>query len=129
MFSVVEICVDYGGVYVFHPYFDSCAVYGVGVCVNVCGVVCVVECRLFLSSGCCLLCCSGCVVCSWRYSTMGCMCVSSCRCCGLVSVVHLVSILNAVFRVICIVLRAFVVFYICSLYVSLGSGSVLIFLA
>ena len=32
-------------------------VYGVGVCVNVGGVVCVVECYLFLTSGCCLLCC------------------------------------------------------------------------
>ena len=28
-----------------------------GVCVNVCGVVCVVECCLFLGSGCSLLCC------------------------------------------------------------------------
>ena len=28
-----------------------------GICVDVCGVVCVVECSLFLASGCCLLCC------------------------------------------------------------------------
>ena len=53
--SVVEICVDYGGVYVFHVCFDLCVVYGVGVCVDVCGVVCVVECSMFLASGCCLL--------------------------------------------------------------------------
>ena len=32
-------------------------VYGVGVCVDVCGVVCVVVCCLFLTSGCCFLCC------------------------------------------------------------------------
>ena len=32
-------------------------VYGVGVCVNVCGVVCVAVWCLFLMSGCCLLCC------------------------------------------------------------------------
>ena len=30
--------------------------YGAGICVKVCGVVCVVYC-LFLTSGCCLLCC------------------------------------------------------------------------
>ena len=41
-------------VYVVHACFDLC-VYGAGVCVNVCGVVCVVECCLFLESG--LLCC------------------------------------------------------------------------
>ena len=38
--SVVEVCVDYGGVYVFHVCFD--VVSGFRVCVNVCGVVCVV---------------------------------------------------------------------------------------
>ena len=32
VFSVVEICVDYGGVYVFHVCFDLCIVYGVGIC-------------------------------------------------------------------------------------------------
>ena len=57
MFSVVEICVDYGGAYVFRVCFDLCVVYGVGVWVDVCGVVCVIECCLFLPSGCCLLCC------------------------------------------------------------------------
>ena len=53
VFSVVEICVAYGGVYVFHVCFDLCIVYGVGVCVN----VCVVVCCLLLTSECCLLCC------------------------------------------------------------------------
>ena len=52
VFSVVEICVDYGGVNVFHVCFNWCIVYGVGVCFNVCGVVCVVICCLFLVSGC-----------------------------------------------------------------------------
>ena len=33
-------------------------VYGVGVCVNVCGVVCVVVYCLCLPSGCCLLYCA-----------------------------------------------------------------------
>ena len=32
---------------------------------------------------------------------MGCVCVSSCRCCVFVSVVHPVAILSAVFCVIC----------------------------
>ena len=44
--SVVEVCVDYGGVNVFHVCLNFC--------VNVCGVVCVVCC-LFLTSGC--VCC------------------------------------------------------------------------
>ena len=52
---VVEVCADYGGVNVFHVCLNLGAVYGV--CVNVCGVVCVVVCCLFLTSGCCLLCC------------------------------------------------------------------------
>ena len=43
---------------VFHVCLDFCVVYGVGVCINVCGVVFVVVCSLFLTSGCCLLCCS-----------------------------------------------------------------------
>ena len=51
VFLVVEICVEYGGVYVFHVCFDLCLVYGVGICVDVCGVVCVVQCYLFLESG------------------------------------------------------------------------------
>ena len=42
---------------VFHGCLNFGVVYGVGVCVNVCGVVCVVVCCLFLTSGCCLLCC------------------------------------------------------------------------
>ena len=40
----------------FHSCLNFGIIYGVGVCVNVCGVVCVV-CSLFLTSGCCLLCC------------------------------------------------------------------------
>ena len=40
--SVVEICADYGGVNVFHVWLNFDNVYGVGVCVNVCGVVYVV---------------------------------------------------------------------------------------
>ena len=55
--SVLEVCVDYGGVNVFHDCLKFGIVYGVGVCVNVCGVVCVVVGCLFLTSGCCLLCC------------------------------------------------------------------------
>ena len=51
------VCVDYGGVNVFHVCVDFGIVYSVGVCVNVCGVVCVVVCCLFLTSGCCLLRC------------------------------------------------------------------------
>ena len=35
-------------------------VYGTGICVHLYGVVCVVECCLFLESGCCLLCCMWC---------------------------------------------------------------------
>ena len=31
VYSVVEICVDYGGLNVFHVCFDLCVVYG-GVC-------------------------------------------------------------------------------------------------
>ena len=67
---------------------------------------------------------------------MGSMCVSSCRCYVFVSVVHPLAILSAVFcdicsllmfvsdvsvLSICIVLRAFVVIYMCLLYVNLGS--------
>ena len=44
VFSVVEICVDYGGVNVFHVCLDFCIDYGAGVCVNICDVVCVVVC-------------------------------------------------------------------------------------
>ena len=46
--SVVEVCVDYGGVNVFHVCLNFGAVYGVGVYVNVCGVV-YVCCVLFVS--------------------------------------------------------------------------------
>ena len=51
--SVVKVCVDYGGVNVFHVCLDFFVFYGVGICVNVCGVVCVVCC-LFLMSVCML---------------------------------------------------------------------------
>ena len=44
--------------------------------------------------------CLICDACSWRCSSMGSMCVSSCRCCVFVSVVHPVAILSAVFCVI-----------------------------
>ena len=49
--SVVEVCAQYGGINVVHVCLDI-GVYGVGVCVNLCGVV---ICCLFLTSGCCLL--------------------------------------------------------------------------
>ena len=42
-----------------------------------------------------------CDACSWRCSLIGRVCVSSCRCCMFVSVVHQVAILSAVFCVIC----------------------------
>ena len=51
--SVVDVYVDYGGVNVFLVCLNFGVVYGVGVCVN----VCVVLCCLFLTFGCCLLCC------------------------------------------------------------------------
>ena len=46
-----------GGVNVFYVCLNFGVVYGVGVRVNVCGVVCVVVCCLFLTSGCCMLYC------------------------------------------------------------------------
>ena len=94
MLSVVKVCVDYGGVNVFHVCFNSGVVYCVGVCVIVCGVVCVVVCCLFHTSGCCDFCLI-CDACSWRCSLMGRVCVSSCRS-VFVSVVHPVAILSAV---------------------------------
>ena len=47
MLSVVEECVEYGGVNVFNVFLDFGVVSGVWVCVNVCGVVC--RCMLFVS--------------------------------------------------------------------------------
>ena len=47
--SVVKVCADYVGVNVFHVCLNFGVVYG---------VVCVVVCCLFLTSGCCLLCCN-----------------------------------------------------------------------
>ena len=55
--SVFDVCADYGGVNLFHVCLHVGVVYGVGDCVNVNGVVCVVVCYLFLTSWCCLLCC------------------------------------------------------------------------
>ena len=43
VFSIVEVCVDYGGVYVFYVCVGLCVSYGVWICVNVCGIVCVVH--------------------------------------------------------------------------------------
>ena len=89
VFSVVELCVDYGVVYV------------VGVCANVCGVVCVVR---FLRLS---------VVGVWDVVIfivfvmrivggvpLWVACVS-CKYCVFMSVVHRVANLNAVFCVIC----------------------------
>ena len=101
MLSVVEVCADYGGVNVFHVCLNFGVVYGVGVWVNVCGVV---VCCLFLTSGCCSVVgdfCLICDACSWRCSLMGRVCVSSCICCVFVSVVHPVASLSVVFCVIC----------------------------
>ena len=58
MMSAVEVCADYGGVNVFHVCLNFGVVYGVGICVNVCGVVAVLLYVVwFLRHGCCLLCC------------------------------------------------------------------------
>ena len=48
-------------------------------------------------------CCDLCLIrdaCSWRCFFMSSMCVSSCRCCVLVSFVHPVSVMSAVFCII-----------------------------
>ena len=59
VWSVDEVCVDYGGVNVFYVCPNFGIVSSVGVCVNVCGVVYyVVICCLFITSGCGLLCCN-----------------------------------------------------------------------
>ena len=44
----VDVCVDCGGVYMFYVFSDCCVVYGV----DVCDVVCVVECFLSLAVAC-----------------------------------------------------------------------------
>ena len=55
VFSVVETCVEYGGVNVFHVCFvDVCVVYGLGVCVNVC-VLLYVVCFFRLGVVCCIV--------------------------------------------------------------------------
>ena len=48
--------------------------------------------------GCCDFCLI-CDACSWRCSLIGRVCVSSCRCCVFMSVVHPVAILSSVFCV------------------------------
>ena len=50
--------------------------------------------------GCCVFCLI-CDICSWRCYFVGNMCVTSCRCCVLVSVVHPGEFLSVVFCVIC----------------------------
>ena len=83
----------------------------VWVCVYVGGVVGVVECCLFFESMCvcgwivslcsgCVGCCAFCLIsdaCSCKCWCIGSTLVSSCRCCVLVSCVHPVAILRAVF--------------------------------
>ena len=71
-----------------------------GVCFLRLGIVCCVVRQCSGCVGCCDFCLM-CDACSWRCSFMGSVCVSSCRCCVFVSVVHPVAILNAVFCVIC----------------------------
>ena len=68
--SVIELCVDYGGVNVFHVCLNFGVIYGVGVCVNICVVVCVCcPCMLFfITSECCVVmqcggCCDFCLIC------------------------------------------------------------------
>ena len=60
--SVVEVCADYGGVNVYHACLNFGVIYGVGVCVKVCGVVCVVR-FLRLEVVCCVV-MSGWVLCT-----------------------------------------------------------------
>ena len=55
VWSVVEVCADYGGVNVFYVRLIFGVVYSAGVCVDVCGVVCVVVCVCFLRLG--VVCC------------------------------------------------------------------------
>ena len=64
------------------------------------GVVCYVVMKCSGWVGCCDICLI-CDASSWRCSFMGSLCVSSCRWCELVSVLHPVSILCAVFCVTC----------------------------
>ena len=93
-----------------------CWGFELGVRVNVCGVVCVVEYCLFLASWRCLLCCD--VVSVWGVvifvlSVMRVVgglfkdrvCVSSCICRVLMSAVHPDAIISAVICVICSLLR------------------------
>ena len=56
--SAVEARVDYGGVNVFYVCLNPGVVYGVGACVNASRAACAAAWCLFLTCGCCLLCCS-----------------------------------------------------------------------
>ena len=99
--------------YMAHVCFYICCGDCVGVCGNVCCVASVIKDRVFLPWSvevCCMfvLGCDGCCVfylyCdawSCRCSCMGCMSVSSCRCCMFVSCVHPVAVLNAAFCMTC----------------------------
>ena len=70
-------------------------------CVYVGGVVDVVECGLFFESRCVWVDCQICDAWSCKCWCIGSTLVSSCRCCVLVSFVHPVAILRAVFCTIC----------------------------
>ena len=52
MLSIVEVCVDYGGVNVFHVCLDFVSSMVLGF-VSMSVVVCAVVCCLSLASGCC----------------------------------------------------------------------------
>ena len=87
-----------------HVCFYVCCSDCVGVCGNVCCVAGVVSLGVLNYAVClckgCDVCCVFCMYCdawSCRYSCMGSMSVSSCRCCMFVSCVHPVVVLNAAF--------------------------------
>ena len=77
VFVTLLCCVDYGGVNVFYVCLNFGVVYGVGACVNVCGVVCVVcfLCLGVVCSGCVGYCdfCLICHTCNWRCSFIVCL--------------------------------------------------------
>ena len=106
--------IDNRCVYMAHVCFYVCCSDCVGVCRNVCCVAVVVKDIGVLSLGvlkyvvCLCKGCDGCCVfylyCdpwSCRYSCMGSMCVSSCKCCMCVSCVNPVAVLNAAFCMTC----------------------------
>ena len=95
--------------YMAHDYFHACCSDCVGVCWNVCCVAAIVKDSVFslgvlkyvvcLFKGCdgCCVFCLYCDALSCRYSCMGRMNVSSCRCCMFMSCVYSVAVLNAAF--------------------------------